>query len=65
MNSRRGIRVALVGLGFGAEFVRSIVEGRRSRQDTVTTANWNVPGICAHLSAMQGGVRVEIPSFEE
>jgi predicted dehydrogenase len=46
------------------EFIRSIVEGRRSRQDAVTTANWNAPGICAHQSAMQGGVHVEIPSFE-
>ena len=46
------------------EFIRSIVEGRRSRQDAVTTANWTAPGICAHQSAMQGGVRVEIPGFE-
>ncbi|MBI1255835.1 MAG: gfo/Idh/MocA family oxidoreductase [Chloroflexi bacterium] len=47
------------------EFIRSIVEGRRSRQDAVTTANWNAPGLCAHQSALQGGVRVEIPAFEE
>ncbi len=46
------------------EFVRSMIEGRPSRQDAVTTANWNAPGICAHQSAMQGGIRVEIPSFE-
>ena len=46
------------------EFIRSIVEGRPSRQDAVTTANWNAPGICAHQSAIQGGIRIEIPSFE-
>ena len=39
--------------------------GGRSRQDAVTTANWNAPGICAHQSAMQGGARVEIPAFDE
>ena len=46
------------------EFIRSIVEERPSRQGAVTTANWNAPGLCAHQSAMRGGVRVEIPSFE-
>ena len=46
------------------EFIHSIVEGRSSQLDAVTTANWNAPGICAHQSAMQGGIRIEIPSFE-
>jgi hypothetical protein len=47
------------------EFIRSIVEERQPWADAVTTANWNAPGICAHTSAMAGGVRIEIPSFEE
>jgi len=42
---------------------RAIVEGRRSRVDAATTANWTAPGICAHASAMRGGARVEIPGF--
>jgi len=46
------------------EFVRSIIEERQPMLDAITTANWNAPGICAHQSAMQGGVRVEIPRFD-
>lgn len=46
------------------EFVRSIVEGRSPAIDAVTAANWTAPGICAHLSAMNGGARVEIPRFD-
>jgi len=45
------------------EFVRSIIEGRQPTLDAISTANWNAPGICAHQSAMQGGVRVDIPQF--
>lgn len=45
------------------EFVRSIVEDRSPWIDAVTAANWTAPGICAHLSALQGGAEVEIPSF--
>ena len=46
------------------EFVSSIVEGRRPAIDAVTAANWTAPGICAHMSAMHGGVKVEIPRFD-
>ena len=46
------------------EFVRSIVEGRTPAIDAVTAANWTASGICAHLSAMNGGARVEIPRFD-
>jgi predicted dehydrogenase len=46
------------------EFVSSIVEGRLPWPDAATTANWTAPGICGHLSAMQGGKRVEVPEFE-
>ena len=45
------------------EFVSSIVDGRQPFPDAVTTANWTAAGICAHESAMRGGIRVEIPQF--
>ncbi|MFI7610960.1 Gfo/Idh/MocA family protein [Nonomuraea terrae] len=46
------------------EFVRSIVEERKPAIDEVTAANWTSVGICAHQSAMSGGTRVMIPSYE-
>jgi predicted dehydrogenase len=46
------------------EFVRSIVEGRKPIVDEVTSANWTCVGICAHESAMNGGQRVDLPTFE-
>ena len=45
------------------EFVRSIIEDRQPWIDAVTAANWTAAGICAHLSALQGGAEVEIPAF--
>ena len=45
------------------EFVSSIIEGREPWPDAITTAAWTAAGICAHESAMNGGVRVEIPQF--
>jgi predicted dehydrogenase len=47
------------------EFVSSIVEGRQPYPDAVTTANWTAPGICGHISAMQGGQRVGVPIFDQ
>ena len=47
------------------EFVSSIVEGRSPWIDAVTAANWTAAGICAHASAMKGGVEVVIPRFDE
>jgi hypothetical protein len=47
------------------EFVSSIVEGRSPWIDAVTAANWAAAGICAHASAMKGGVEVAIPRFDE
>jgi len=46
------------------EFVSSIIEERKPWSDAVTTANWTAPGICGHISAMNGGKRVEIPAFD-
>jgi len=45
------------------EFVSALVEGRAPRPDAVTSANWTMTGICAHMSAMKGGERVAIPQF--
>ena len=58
------LHVAVVGLGFGAEFVRSIVEQRRPAIDAVTAGNWTAAGICAHESAMHSGQEVIIPAFD-
>lgn len=45
------------------EFVRSIVEGRKSRINERTAANWCAAGICAHESSMQGGILMPVPKF--
>jgi len=45
------------------EFISSIVEGRSPLPDAVTSANWTSTGICAHLSAMKGGDRVQLPRY--
>ena len=47
------------------EFVSSIIEERLPMSDAITTARWNAAGICAHESAMNGGIRVEIPQFND
>ena len=46
------------------EFIRAIVEERESSIDAAKAANWTMVGICAHESAMKGGVRIEIPITE-
>lgn len=43
------------------EFLTAIVEDREPLPNAVTSANWTMTGICAHMSAMKGGERVEIP----
>ena len=45
------------------EFVRSILEERPAVLDEIMGAYWTGTGICAHESAMQGGVVVDIPRF--
>jgi len=47
------------------EFVSAIVEGRDSAIDAVTSAFYTGAGVCAHQSALQGGVRMKIPEFEK
>jgi len=45
------------------EFVRSAVENRAPMIDTYTAADWTVPGICAHESALRDGEPVIVPDF--
>ena len=45
------------------EFVSSIVEKRAPFPDVYQSVNWTCAGICAHESAMRGGVIVPLPDF--
>lgn len=45
------------------EFVRSIVERRSPVVDARTAARWTAPGICAHQSALRGGVEIVVPVY--
>jgi len=44
------------------EFISAISEERESNVDASTAANWTMAGICAHLSAMDDGKRVKVPT---
>jgi predicted dehydrogenase len=46
------------------EFIRSIMENRKSAIDEATSANWTSVGLCAHESATRGGLRIDLPDFE-
>lgn len=45
------------------EFVRSILDGRAPFPDVFQSANWTCAGLCAHESAMNGGVIVKLPAW--
>jgi predicted dehydrogenase len=45
------------------EFVRSIIENRPAAINATTAANWSAAGICAHESALHGGIAVELPVY--
>ncbi len=45
------------------EFVRSIMEDRKPQIDEILGGNITAAGICAHQSAMEGGVVIEVPEF--
>jgi predicted dehydrogenase len=45
------------------EFIRSILENRKSWINEVNGANIVAAGICAHESAMQDGAIIEVPEF--
>ena len=47
------------------EFVSSIIEERSAVLDDIMGAYWTGVGICAHESAMQGGVVISVPEFEK
>jgi hypothetical protein len=47
------------------EFVRSIVENRAPLLDARRSAAWTAPGICAHTSALAGGMEIEVPDYLE
>jgi predicted dehydrogenase len=46
------------------EFIRSIVEGRAPMPDAATSANWTMAGLCAHDSALKGGVAITVPRVD-
>lgn len=46
------------------EFVRSIIELRSPLINAETAAHWTAAGICAHESAINEGIEIEIPQFE-
>ncbi len=45
------------------EFVSSIMENRKPWTNEIMSANITAAGICAHLSALEGGKIIEIPEF--
>jgi len=45
------------------EFLRALVEDREPWPNAAQSANWTCTGILAHESAMQGGVRKDLPSW--
>jgi len=46
------------------EFVRSIVESRAPAVDVYEAIAYTLPGIVAHQSALRGGERMKIPSYD-
>lgn len=47
------------------EFITSIIQDRAPFPDIFTSANWTSAGLCAHESAMQGGVKIKLPDFRQ
>lgn len=45
-------------------FLQAVLGKQAPLPDAPTSANWTMVGICAHQSAMKGGDRVTIPTFE-
>jgi predicted dehydrogenase len=45
------------------EFVSACVEDRDPFPNAVQSANWTCVGICAHESALQGGMIIRLPEF--
>jgi hypothetical protein len=47
------------------DFVRSVVTGKLPPVNAWTAAQYTVPGIYAHKSAMKGGVTLQLPEIGE
>jgi len=45
------------------EFAMALVEGRDPFPNAQQSANWTCVGLCAHESALQGGMIVKLPAF--
>lgn len=45
------------------EFISALLDDRDPWPNAVTSANWTCVGICAHESAVNGGVIVRLPDF--
>lgn len=45
------------------EFISALKENREPFPDVYTAANWTSAGICAHISAMNDGEKVDIPDY--
>ena len=45
------------------EFVSALVDDREPWPDAGRSANWTCVGICAHESAVRGGIKIELPAF--
>ncbi|MDO4548973.1 MAG: Gfo/Idh/MocA family oxidoreductase [Clostridia bacterium] len=46
------------------EFVRSIIERRKPVVDEIAAARWTAVGVCSHISAMNNGKVIDVPSFD-
>ncbi|MDA0746201.1 MAG: Gfo/Idh/MocA family oxidoreductase [bacterium] len=44
-------------------FIRAVIEGTEPPIDVYRSLDFSTPGLCAHLSAQQGGKPVEVPNF--
>lgn len=42
-------------------FLKAVLGEQPAFPDAATSANWTMVGLCAHDSAMQGGVRIDVP----
>lgn len=47
------------------EFVSALLEDRDPFPNVEQSANWTSVGICAHISAMHGGERVDVPDYSK
>ncbi len=59
MSSSKQVNIAIIGLGFGAEFIPIY----QKHPNAVTSANWTCVGLLAHESSMNGGKIMKLPEF--